>query len=71
MVNINECQPLEKPVFHLAIFLREQAKSECDLVVMSSVFFASQLRKLLFCLFARTNYPRVENRLKEQHATTI
>ena len=30
-----------KPVFQLAIFLREQAKSECDWVVLS-VFVASQ-----------------------------
>ncbi len=33
---------LVKPVFHLAFFPREQAKSECDWVVMSPVFVASQ-----------------------------
>ena len=55
-----------KFVFHLAIFSREQAKSECDWVAMSSVFVASQ-SSCFFPLFARTNLPRgkqgLDNRL--------
>ena len=39
-----------KPVFHLAIFSREQAKRECGWVVMSSVFVASQSS----CFFPRS-----------------
>ena len=52
---------LTKAVFHLAIFSREQAKSECDWVVMSSVFVASQ--SSCFFLSLRKQICLVENRL--------
>ncbi len=38
-----------EPVFHLEIFSREQAKSECDWVVISSVFVASQSSCFFLC----------------------
>jgi hypothetical protein len=41
----------------LAIFSREQAKGECDWLVMTSVFVASQPIKLLFSPIARKNEP--------------
>ena len=48
------------PVFHLAIFFaREQAKSECHWVVMSSVFVASQSIKLLYLTAAYPDVKRV------------
>ncbi len=48
-----------KPVFHLAIFSREQAKSECDWLVMSSVVVASQ--SCCFFLCSREQIPLMEN----------
>ena len=47
-----------KPVFHLAIFSREQAKSECDWLVMSSVVVARQ--SSCFSLCSREQIPQVE-----------
>ena len=40
-----------KPVFHLAIFSLEQAKTECAWVVMSSVFVEHGVGRLRFLLF--------------------
>ena len=53
-----------KPVFHYAIFSREQAKSECDWVGMSSVFVASQSSCFFLC--SREQIRQVENRLTTQ-----
>ena len=51
-----------KPVFHLANLLaREQAKSECDWLVMTSVFVAS--KSSCFFLCSREQIRQVENRL--------
>ena len=54
-----------KPVFHLVtltlFFSREEAKSECDWVVMSSVFVASQSSCFFFC--SREQIRVVENRV--------
>ena len=44
-----------KLVFHLAIFSREQAKSECDRVVMSSAFVASKPSCLFLCSRANSH----------------
>ncbi len=45
------------------LFSREQAKSECDWLVMSSVFVTSQ-SSLLLSLFARTNLPSRKQALR-------
>ena len=50
-----------KPVFLLVFFSREQAKSECDWMVMSSVFVASQSSCFFLC--SREQIRLVENRL--------
>ncbi len=57
-----------KPVFHYAIFSRDQAKSECDWVMMSSVFVASQSSCFFLC--SREQIRPVENRLKSYNAAS-
>ena len=57
-----------EPLFHLAIFSREQAKSQCDWVVMSSVFVASQSNCFFLCSHEQIRL--VENSFASVHQTT-
>ncbi len=54
-----------KAVFTWRICSCEQAKSECDWLVMSSVFVASQSSCFFLC-FARTNWPSGKPALRMQ-----
>ncbi len=55
-----------KACLPLGDFSREQAKSECDWVVMSSVFVASQSSCFFVC--SREQIRLVENRLKTDYS---
>ena len=55
-----------EPVFHLANLFAEQAKSECDWLVISSVFVASQSSCFFLCL--REQIRLVENQLYWNYA---